>query len=165
MNEKVLKKGSKAPPFSLEDKDHNKVSLKDFKNKWVVLYFYPKDNTSGCTREALDFTSKLDEFLKMNAVVIGISPDSPENHKKFVEKHSLQVLLLSDPEHKVIEKYGCWRLKKMYGREYFGVVRSTFIINPEQKIEYIEYKVKVKGHVDRIIKELKKLIEERENRN
>ena len=122
--------------------------MKDLKDKWIVLYFYPKDNTSGCTLEAKDFTCALEEFEKLNAIVIGVSPDSIESHQKFIAKQSLNLTLLSDPDHDVLEKYGVWQLKKMYGREYYGVVRSTFLIDPEGKIEHIWPKVKVKGHVD-----------------
>jgi len=116
---------SKAPDFCLKDEDGNDVCLHNFRGGWVVLYFYPCDNTSGCTREAKDFTEKPDDFLKRNAVVLGISPDSVLSHKKFIEKHELKVTLLSDPDLIVLKRYNVWRLKK-YGRQYYGVVRSTF---------------------------------------
>ena len=128
--------------------------MRDFRGKWIVLYFYPKDNTSGCTREAVDFIEHLDEFEKLNAAVLGVSPDSVKSHQRFIEKHNLKVTLLSDPEHKVIEQYGAWQLKKMYGREYYGVVRSTFLINLDGHISYIWPKVKVKGHVEEVKKKL-----------
>ncbi len=152
-----LKAGDLAPEFCLPDADEKEVCLKDFRGKWVVLYFYPKDNTSGCTREAIDFTEHLEEIEKLGAVVLGVSPDSTKSHVKFREKHNLKVTLLSDPEHKVLEMYGVWQLKKMYGREYYGVVRSTFLIDPDGKIAHIWRKVKVKGHVDDVINRLKEL--------
>ncbi|MGQ4833922.1 MAG: thioredoxin-dependent thiol peroxidase [Candidatus Asgardarchaeia archaeon] len=151
-----LKVGDIAPDFCLPNQDEKQTCLKDFRGKWVILYFYPKDNTSGCTREAIDFTEHLNEFTELNAVVLGISPDSVKSHQRFIEKHGLKVTLLSDLEHKVLEAYGVWQLKKMYGREYYGVVRSTFIIDPNGKIAHIWRKVKVKGHVD----EVKKVLEE-----
>lgn len=142
-----IKNGDKAPEFCLPDKDENNICLKDYKGKWVVLYFYPKDNTSGCTIEAIDFTSSLPEFTKLGAIVIGASPDSPKSHQKFVDKHELKVLLVSDVEHKMLEEYGVWQEKSMYGKKYFGVVRSTLLIDPEGKIAEIWEKVRVKDHV------------------
>ena len=147
---KKLKLGSKAPDFCLPDADNKKVCLKDFKGKWVVLYFYPKDNTSGCTREAVDFTSNIGDFKKMHATVIGISPDSSASHANFIDRHKLKVILLSDTEHRVLEKYGVWQKKQMYGREYFGVVRTTFVIDPKGKIKQVWDRVKVAGHVDAV---------------
>ncbi len=152
-----LKVGDQTPDFCLPDQDEREVCLKDFRGKWVILYFYPKDNTSGCTREAIDFTEHLEEIESLGAVVLGVSPDSVKSHVKFREKHNLKVTLLSDPEHKVLETYGAWQLKKMYGREYYGVVRSTFLIDPEGKIAYIWPKVKVKGHIEAVIEKLKDL--------
>ncbi|MFW9990306.1 MAG: thioredoxin-dependent thiol peroxidase [Candidatus Odinarchaeota archaeon] len=152
-----LKVGNDAPEFILPDKDKKKVSLKDFKGKYVILYFYPKDNTPACTSEAIGFTGILPALQKLDAVVIGVSPDSPESHAKFIEKKNLKVNLLSDVEKKVIKKYGKWGKKKFRGKEYIGVIRSTFLIDPEGKIAYIWPKVSVKGHpedVERILKEL-----------
>jgi len=154
---KQLKIGSKAPSFSLPDSAGNKISLKDYAGKWLVLYFYPKDNTSGCTTEALDFTSSLPEFNKMNCNVIGISPDSCKSHQKFILKHNLQVTLLSDEEKKVLEKYGVWKIKKMYGREYYGVSRTTFLIDTSGKIAHLWENVKVKNHTDEVMSRLKEL--------
>ncbi|MFN4181958.1 MAG: peroxiredoxin, partial [bacterium] len=150
--EEGLKPGDKAPDFSLKDAEGRKISLKDFRGKWVVLYFYPKDNTSGCTREARDFTLGLPEFAHYNAVVIGVSPDSPESHKRFQQKHSLQVILLSDENREVLVNYGVWRLKKQYGREFYGVERSTFLINPQGKIVRIWKQVRVDGHKDDVLR-------------
>ena len=152
-----LKIGDIAPSFCLLDQDENKVCLEDFKGKWVVLYFYPKDNTSGCTKEATEFTEKKEEFEKLGAIILGVSPDSPKSHRNFREKKKLTITLLSDQEHKILEIYGAWQLKKMYGREYMGVVRSTYLIDPTGKIAYIWPKVKVKGHVDNVLKKLKEL--------
>jgi len=153
----MLSEGKEAPDFCLPDQDKREVCLSNFRGKWVVLYFYPKDNTSGCTREAQDFTEKLEEFEKLGAVILGVSPDSPKSHRNFREKKNLRVTLLSDQEHRVLETYGAWQLKKMYGREYYGVVRSTYLIDPEGRIARIWPKVKVKGHVEEVLNTLKEL--------
>ena len=154
----MLKIGDMAPEFCLEDADGKEVCLKDFRGKWLILYFYPKDNTSGCTKEAIGFSEKIDEIRKLGGEVVGISKDSVKSHKNFITKHNLKIILLSDPEHKVIEKYGAWQLKKNYGREYYGTVRSTFLIDPEGKIVHIWPKVKVKGHVEEVIEKLKEFV-------
>jgi peroxiredoxin Q/BCP len=151
--------GEKAPDFCLRDQDEKDICLKDFKNKWVVLYFYPKDNTPGCTLEAINFTHHESEFDELNAVVLGIIKYSCESHKKFQQKHDLTVALLSDPEHEVIEKYGVWKPKKLYGKEFLGTERSTFVIDPEGKIEYKWVKVKVPGHIETVLSKLKELNE------
>lgn len=130
------------------------ISLNDFKGQRVILYFYPKDNTSGCTQEACDFRDNINR-LTSYATVIGISPDSIKSHKSFKEKHSLNFILLSDPEHKLAEKFEVWKEKSMYGRKYMGIERSTFILNKNGKIEKEWRKVKVKGHVDEVIEYLK----------
>ena len=145
-----LKVGSTAPSFCLPGATGSRICLKDFKGKWTVLYFYPKDNTSGCTREAVDFSSNIKDFEKMGATVIGISPDSTASHATFINKNNLKIILLSDPEHEVLKKYGVWQKKKMYGREYYGVVRTTFIIDPKGNIKQMWEKVKVAGHVDAV---------------
>jgi thioredoxin-dependent peroxiredoxin len=142
--------GSKAPAFSLENQDGKKVSLKDFEGKWVVLYFYPKDNTPGCTTEACEFTDTMPNFKKLKAVILGVSPDSVKSHQNFIAKQNLGITLLSDPDHRILEKYGVWQLKKNYGREYYGVVRTTFLINPNSRIEHIWEKVKAKGHAEAV---------------
>jgi peroxiredoxin Q/BCP len=152
-----VKVGDKAPSFCLPDKDGNEVCLDNYKDKWVILYFYPKDLTSGCTLEAMDFTASLPEFKKMNTVVLGVSPDPPKSHQKFVDKHELKVLLLSDEEKGVLEEYGAWGEKSMYGKTFFGVIRSTVIINPEGVIAETFPKVKAKGHVDLVKEKLKEL--------
>jgi peroxiredoxin Q/BCP len=149
----------KAHEFCLPDHGGKRVCLSDFKGKWVVLYFYPKDNTSGCTKEAKDFSDRIEEFKKLNAVVIGVSPDSVKSHEKFKEKHDLKVILLSDEEKEVLRKYGVWQLKKMYGREYYGVVRSTFLMDPKGEIVHEWRNVKVKGHVDEVLNKLCEMVE------
>ena len=156
----MLEIGINAPDFILKDQDNNDVSLKDFKGKWIVLYFYPKDNTSGCTKEACDFTDQKIDYSNLNAVILGVSPDSVESHQRFIQKHNLGITLLSDADKKVMKIYGAWGLKKNYGKEYEGVIRSTFLISPEQKIAAAWNKVKVRvkrksgevKHVD-IVKE------------
>lgn len=138
----MLEAGTKAPGFTLPDKDGNPVSLSDFAGKKVVLYFYPRDNTPGCTRQACAFAAAYEEFRKIDAVVIGVSKDSVASHQKFAEKHSLPFILLSDPERAAIEAYGVWQEKKNYGKVSMGVVRSTFVIDEEGVIEKVMPKVK-----------------------
>jgi len=140
----MIKAGSKAPIFKLLNQDDKIISTKDFTGKWIVLYFYPKDNTSGCTKEACDFTNSHKSYEKLNAVVLGISPDSTESHRNFIMKHSLKINLLSDPDKKVHKAYGAWGKKKNYGKEYEGVIRSTFIISPDGKVAEIWTNVKVR---------------------
>ncbi|MHA1200736.1 MAG: thioredoxin-dependent thiol peroxidase, partial [Candidatus Heimdallarchaeaceae archaeon] len=144
------KEGDKAPGFTLNDRDSNEVSLKDFKGQRVIVYFYPKADTPGCTVQAIDFTTHLEAFSDNQATVLGISNDPEAKIGKFIDKHNLKIILLSDPEHEIIEKYGAWVLKKMYGREYTGTQRSTFLIDSEGNIEKVWAKVKVKGHVEEI---------------
>ncbi len=157
---KLVKAGDDAPAFCLPDQDGREVCLDEFSGKWVVLYFYPRDNTAGCTKEALDFTQSLKDFEDLGAEVLGISPDPPASHQKFREKHGIEVRLLSDPEHMVLKSYNAWGAKKMYGKEYQVVLRSTTIINPEGKIAREWKKVRVKGHVEEVKGELKSLISE-----
>ena len=138
----MLEVGAKAPAFTLPDKDGNPVSLSDFAGKKVVLYFYPKDNTPGCTRQACAFGAAYEEFKALDAVVIGISKDSAASHRKFAEKNALPFLLLSDPELTAIQAYGVWQEKKLYGKVSMGVVRSTFLIDENGTIEKVMPKVK-----------------------
>ncbi len=152
----MLEEGKKAPAFTLVSEEGKKVSLKDFEGKKVVLYFYPKDNTSGCTSEACDFRDSHPDFKKLKTVVLGVSADSIESHRKFSDKLDLPFKLLSDPEKKVIQKYGVWKEKSMYGKKYMGIERTTFIIDAKGKIQKIFPKVKVKGHVENVLEELKK---------
>ena len=138
----MLEVGTKAPEFTLKDKLGNPVSLSDFRGKKVVLYFYPRDNTPGCTRQACAFAQNHSSFEEQNVVVIGISKDSVASHLKFAEKHDLPFILLSDPELQVIQAYGVWQEKKLYGKLSMGVVRSTFIIDEQGRIEKVMPKVK-----------------------
>ncbi|HMB20998.1 MAG TPA: thioredoxin-dependent thiol peroxidase [Spirochaetota bacterium] len=153
----LLEKGNIAPEFCLPDKDRNTVCLKDLRSKWVVLYFYPKDNTSGCTLEAIDFTRELDDFKSLNTVILGVSPDSPESHCRFYDKHNLKVTLLSDTEKEVLQQYGAWGTKKMYGKEYQGVIRTTCLVDPDGKIAKVWNNVKVNGHVNEVMDTVKSL--------
>jgi peroxiredoxin Q/BCP len=153
----VMNVGDGAPDFCLPDKDRRRVCLRDFKGKWVVLYFYPRDNTSGCTREAVAFTQKLEEFAQLNAVVIGVSADSVESHAKFAEKHDLTVTLLSDTTREVLDRYGVWQRKRLYGKEYWGTVRSTFLIDPEGQLAGGWRNVKVEGHAEAVKGRLREL--------
>ena len=147
----MLKIGDKAPDFTLTDKNGKSVSLSDFSGKTVVLYFYPKDNTPGCTRQACAFAGLYREFERRGVVVIGISRDSVASHVKFAEKHGLPFILLSDPERKAIEAYGVWQEKKLYGKVSFGVVRSTFIIDGQGNIAHIMPKVKPDTNAQEIL--------------
>jgi peroxiredoxin Q/BCP len=150
-------KGQIAPDFCLPDSDGTPVCLKELKDKWAVLYFYPKDNTSGCTLEAIHFSTHIAAFQKLNAVVLGVSPDSTKSHCNFRDKHDLKVTFLSDPAHEVLQKYGVWVTKKMYGREYMGVERSTFLIDPAGRIAEVWRAVKVQGHVEDVLDVLKRM--------
>lgn len=147
----MLKEGIKAPAFSLNADDGKTYSLKDFKGKTVILYFYPKDNTSGCTAEACDFRDNIKIFAKKNAVILGISKDSIKSHQNFKKKYSLPFALLSDENIEILEKYGVWKEKSMYGRKYMGIERSTFIIDEKGKIKKIYRNVKVKGHIEELL--------------
>lgn len=157
--EEFLQIGDPAPDFLLPSTGDKEVSLDDFLGKYVVLYFYPKDNTPGCTTEACDFRNYHDEFKNLNAVILGVSPDPLKSHEKFIDKYQLPFLLLSDEKHQVAEKYGVWVMKKNYGREYLGIERSTFIIDKEGKLLKAYRKVKVKGHVETALDLIKSLEE------
>jgi peroxiredoxin Q/BCP len=149
--------GKKAPQFSLPNQEGKKVSLKDFLGKKVVLYFYPKDLTSGCTREACDFRDAFPDFSKAKAVVLGVSADSAATHVKFIQKYELPFELLSDEKKEVLEKYGVWKEKSMYGKKYMGIERSTFIIDKEGTVRKVFRKVKVDGHVEEVLKTLNEI--------
>ena len=147
----MLEVGMKAPEFTLPDKDGNMVSLKDFLGKKVVLYFYPRDNTPGCTRQACAFAGAYEEFRSLDAVVIGVSKDSAASHQKFAQKHELPFILLSDPELAAIQAYGVWQEKKNYGKVSMGVVRSTFVIDGAGNIEKVMPKVKPDTNAQEIL--------------
>ena len=150
----MIEEGKKAPAFALESSDGGKVKLKDLEGKWVVLYFYPRDMTPGCTTEAQDFRDASKELKKRDAVVLGVSKDSIASHQKFCAKHDLDFPLLSDPDGAVIEKYGAWGEKNMYGKKSMGIVRTTVIIDPAGKVRTIFPKVRVKGHVEKVLEAL-----------
>lgn len=147
----MLTEGMAAPDFTLAADGGGEVSLSDFRGKSVVLYFYPKDDTPGCIAEACDFRDDYSEITAAGAVVIGISPDSIQSHERFKLKYSLPFYLLSDPDHQVAEVYGVWGEKKMFGRTYMGIIRSTFVIDPEGKISKVFRKVRVKGHSQKVL--------------
>ena len=140
----MLEVGQTAPSFCALNQDDIEICSRDLVGKWIVLYFYPKDLTPGCTTQACDFTEKEAEFDDLDAIILGVSPDDTEKHRKFIEKKELSITLLSDTEKKMCEDYGVWQLKKFMGKEYMGVVRSTFIINPEGKISALWEKVNVR---------------------
>lgn len=142
----MLAEGTKAPLFTLADQDGNNVSLSDFRGQKVVLYFYPKDNTPGCTREACSIRDNMPDFSRLNVKILGVSRDSGESHRKFIEKQNLNFTLLSDPEHKVMEEYGAWGEKTLYGKKSMGVIRSTFVINEDGVIEKVNKKVNTATH-------------------
>ena len=150
----MLEIGSKAPGFTLLSDEGKKVSLKDFAGKKVVLYFYPRDMTPGCTKEACSFSENNSKLQKAGAVVLGISADSVESHKKFRDKYNLKFPLLSDPEKEAIQKYGVWQEKNMYGKKSMGIVRTTYIIDETGKIAHVFPRVKVDGHTEAVLKKL-----------
>lgn len=137
-----------APDFKLMNQEGKEVQLTDYRGKYVVLYFYPKDSTPGCTTQACDFRDATASFSDLNAVILGVSPDSEQSHQKFIAKHELPFDLLVDDDKEVCNLYGVWKLKKNFGKEYMGVERSTFIINPEGKVVKEWRKVRVKGHIE-----------------
>jgi len=154
---KELKPGDPAPAIDLPTGGSGRVSLASLKGKRVILYFYPKDDTPGCTTEALSFTEKARSFAAANAVVVGVSRDSPAKHDKFAAKHGLKLILASDEDGKVCEKYGVWVEKQLYGRSYMGVERATFLIDEKGRIARVWRKVKVAGHTDEVLTEVKSL--------
>lgn len=150
----VIEPGTQAPDFTAPTDGGDTVSLQDFRGKTVVLYFYPKDNTSGCTKQACDFRDSMERITEAGAVVIGVSPDNTKSHDKFKAEHDLNFRLVSDTEKTICEQYGVWVEKSMYGRKYMGVERSTFIIDPQGIVTHVFRKVKVPGHVDMLLKTL-----------
>lgn len=155
MNEPAA--GDPAPDFTLPADGEGVVSLSDLKGKSVILYFYPKDDTPGCTKQAISFSDKIDDFEAAGATVIGVSKDTPAKHDKFKDKHALKVSLASDAEGDVCERYGVWREKNMYGRTYMGIERSTFLIGPDGEIKQVWRKVKVPGHVEAVLQAVRSL--------
>lgn len=155
----ALKINTKAPDFKALDDANTLISLSDFKGKWVVLYFYPKDNTSGCTKEACAFQENMAEIAKHNAVVLGVSPDSVKSHVNFKQKYNLEFALIADTEREICQLYDILGEKSMYGKKYIGVVRTTYIIDPKGNIAWVDPKVSVEGHVAEVIKILKSLQE------
>lgn len=153
----MIEIGKPAPKFSLADQDGKTVKLDDFAGKWVVLYFYPKDDTPGCTCEANEFTSLLKDFAKLDGAILGCSPDDSESHKKFEKKYNLAIRLLADPEKKTIQDYGAWGEKVLYGKKSMGVIRSTFLIDPKKKIAHAWTKVKAEGHAEEVRNKLEEL--------
>lgn len=153
----MLKAGIKAPPFTLPDQTGTPHALADYKGSWVLLYFYPKDNTPGCTVEALTFRDLLEDFKKRNTIILGISVDSVKSHGKFCEKYGLDFTLLADEEKKVVEQYGVWQKKKFMGREYMGTMRTSFLIDPEGNIARIYEGVKPPVHAKEVLKDLETL--------
>jgi peroxiredoxin Q/BCP len=149
--------GSKAPTFTLLDQNDQAVTPADLAGKWAVLYFYPKDDTPGCTTEACEFTSHLKEFEGLDARVMGVSPDSIASHREFIAKHRLAIDLLSDPDHQVLEKYGAWGEKTMYGKKVEGVIRSTVLVDPTGKVAYHWTNVKAAGHAEAVRQRLVEL--------
>ncbi len=145
--------GDSAPPLCLSNQDGDGVCLSDSRGAWLVIYFYPKDGTSGCTREARDFSAFRDAFDALGVKILGVSPDPPETHRAFISKNGLAIELLSDngPDHGALKAYGVWQRKKMYGREYDGVVRTTFLVNPNGIVAHVWEKVRVPGHVDDVL--------------
>lgn len=153
----MLEVGSAAPDFSLPDQNDNQLSLSSLKGKWVVLYFYPKDLTPGCTTEACNFQESLPDFSNIDAVILGVSKDSVKQHKKFADKNNLEFSLLSDEHGTVCEDYSTWVKKSMYGKEYMGINRSTYLIDPEGKIAKVYPKVKPKEHHSEVLNDLHEL--------
>ncbi|MEO1941690.1 MAG: peroxiredoxin [Campylobacterales bacterium] len=143
--------------FCLPNSEGVEICSRDLRGRWVILYFYPRDNTPGCTTEGVEFTELLTEFEELGGVVVGVSPDSPESHRKFIEKRGLGVILLSDQQLELMKRLGVWGVKKSYGREYQGVIRSTFILDPEGRIVKEFRNVRANGHANRVLKEFRKL--------
>ena len=149
---------AQAPAFSLPNQKEQTVSLSDFTGKYLIFYFYPRDNTPGCTIEAKEFSALKEEFASLNCSIVGVSKDTIKKHQNFIAKQELTIDLLSDEENSVIDAYGAWQLKKNYGKEYMGIVRSTFLISPTGEIVKEWTKVRVKGHVDEVFATLKELV-------
>lgn len=153
----MLEIGTEAPEFCLSNQDDVEICLRDLRGKWIVLYFYPKDSTPGCTTEACEFSDAMDDYDDLGAIILGVSADSTKSHRNFIEKKSLAITLLSDPTTQMMQAYGVWAMKKNYGKEYMGIVRSTYIIDPKGIVRAGWTNVKVKDHVAKVKEELAKL--------
>ncbi len=147
----LIEPGKAAPAFTLKDQGDNTHKLGGYQGRWVVLYFYPRDNTSGCTKQACGFRDSREDLAGRDAVVLGVSPDDGKSHQRFADKHTLNFPLLVDPEQKIATKYGVWQEKRMYGKKYMGIVRTTYLIDPAGKVARRWDKVKVVGHVEAVI--------------
>lgn len=152
-----LEVGNKAPKFKAIANGEKTIKLEDYKGSWLVLYFYPKDDTSGCTKEACGFNENIKQFEKLDANILGVSPDSVKSHEKFIAKYNLNFDLLSDPENEISQKYDAYGEKSMYGRKYMGIIRSTYIIDPKGNIAAAYKNVRVKDHVKKVMQELEQL--------
>lgn len=153
----MLELNDKVEDFCLANQDEEEICFRDIKGRWIVLYFYPKDNTPGCSTEACEFTDALPNFEGLNAIVLGVSPDSPLKHRNFIAKKELKITLLADEDKELSKAFGVWKPKKLFGKEYMGIVRSTFIINPDGVVAYVWKKVKVKGHVAEVQAKLQEI--------
>ncbi|MDD2265611.1 thioredoxin-dependent thiol peroxidase [Sulfuricurvum sp.] len=153
----MLEVGTTAPDFCLSNQDDVEICSRDLRGKWIVLYFYPKDSTPGCTTEACEFSDAMDEYDDMGAIILGVSADSTKSHRNFIEKKSLGITLLSDPTTQMMQDYSVWAMKKNYGKEYMGIVRTTYIIDPKGIVKAAWANVKVKDHVAKVKEELAKL--------
>ncbi|MEK6923442.1 MAG: thioredoxin-dependent thiol peroxidase [Nanoarchaeota archaeon] len=153
-----LKIGQKAPEFILLNQHEKSISLNDFKGKWLVFYFYPKDNTPGCTIEAIDFSKYISDFKKLNCEIIGCSRDPVKSHCSFIDKYNLKIQLLVDEDHKVMEKYDVWGTKKFLGKVFDGIKRSTFLIDPKGNLAEVWYDVRAEGHSEKVLEKLKTLV-------
>lgn len=153
----MLKIDDLAPEFCLPNQDDVEICSRDLRGKWIVLYFYPKDSTPGCTTEACEFTEAAPDFSDLDAIILGVSADSTKRHRNFIEKENLGITLLSDEDTSMMQAYGVWQMKKNYGKEYMGIVRSTFIINPEGVVKAVWENVRVKDHVAKVKAELERL--------
>lgn len=153
----MLEQGSMAPDFTLSDQSGKSHSLSDYRDQWIILYFYPKDLTPGCTTEACNFRDEFPNFQKLNTVILGVSKDSVKRHSTFAQKYKLPFLLLSDEAGEVCDKYEVWKEKSMYGKTYMGIIRSSYLIDPEGKISRVYPKVKVKEHASELLNDLQAL--------
>ncbi len=157
MTTSFIQVGKAAPKFTLADQNGNRTSLTDLTGQWVVVYFYPKDDTPGCTKEACQFSAALKAFDRLSAVVLGVSPDDGESHRKFISKFKLRITLLCDPDRKVMEKYGAWGTKILYGIKTVGVIRSTVVIDPQGKVAHHWKSVRADGHAEHVRRKLEEL--------